>query len=111
MTGPVAHVAPELDPALMATHALAGVGSGLLLALGVAAFTQRGSRSYLLVVLALGALLTRTCVSLLAVFGPLEPALHHLAEHGLDAMVATFLLLAVYYARAGDPTLADGGGR
>jgi len=100
MTLPVGHVVPQPDPALMAIHALAGVGSGLLFALGVAAFARRGSRSYLLVVLALSALLTRTAVSLLAVFGPLDPALHHLAEHGLDAMVATFLLLAVYDARA-----------
>jgi cyanate permease len=98
---PIGHAPPQPDPAILATHALAGIGSGLVLALGAVAFSQRGSRSYLLVVLALAALVARTGVSLLAMFGPLGPGLHHFAEHGLDATVATFLLLAVYYARSG----------
>ncbi len=88
---------------LLGVHLLAGVGSGLLLALGVAALGQRGSRSYLLVVLALVALLARTVVSGLAMFGPLGPELHHFAEHALDAMLATFLLGAIYYARTTEP--------
>ncbi|WP_459193678.1 DUF7471 family protein [Halosimplex sp. J119] len=96
---PVAHAPPAPDPMLLGVHLLAGVGSGLLLALGVAALGQRGSRSYLLVVLALGALVARTVVSGLAMFGPLDAALHHFAEHALDAMLATFLLAAIYYAR------------
>ncbi|WP_123535797.1 DUF7471 family protein [Halosimplex salinum] len=101
---PVAHAAPSPDPALLGIHLLAGVGSGLLLALGVVALGQRGSRSYLLVVLALGALVARTLVSGLAMFGPLGPGVHHFAEHALDAMLATFLLGAVYYGRTTDST-------
>ncbi|WP_415379303.1 hypothetical protein [Halosimplex sp. TS25] len=100
---PVAHAPPSPDPMLLGVHLLAGVGSGLLLALGVAALGQRGSRSYLLVVLALVALLARTVVSGLAMFGPLGPELHHFAEHALDAMLATFLLGAIYYARTTEP--------
>ncbi|MFB6139230.1 MAG: hypothetical protein ABEJ26_02200 [Halosimplex sp.] len=96
---PVAHLASSPDPVLLAVHLLAGVGSGLLLALGVAALARRGSRSYLLVVLSLGALVARTLVSALAMYGPLGPGVHHLAEHALDAMLATFLLGAVYDAR------------
>ncbi|WP_135365077.1 DUF7471 family protein [Halosimplex halophilum] len=100
---PVAHAAPSPDPVLLGVHLLAGVGSGLLLALAVGALGQRGSRSYLLVVLALAALLARTLVSALAMFGPLDAGLHHFAEHALDATVATFLLGAIYYARSTAP--------
>lgn len=101
---PVAHAAPSADLLVVGVHLLAGVGSGLLLALAVAALGRRGSRSYLLVVLALGALLARTLVSALAMFGPLEAGLHHFAEHALDATLATFLLGAIYYARSATPS-------
>jgi hypothetical protein len=100
---PVAYLPPDPDPMLVATHLVAGVGTGLLLVLAVTAFTQRGSRSYLLVVLALAALAARTAISLSAMFGPLPAELHHFVEHALDAMVATFLLAAVYDARRGGP--------
>ncbi|WP_246308380.1 DUF7471 family protein [Halosimplex rubrum] len=104
---PVAHAAPSPDPGLLGVHLLAGVGSGLLLALAVAALGQRGSRSYLLVVLALAALLARTLVSALAMFGPLDAGMHHFAEHALDAMLATFLLGAIYYARSAGPSAPE----
>jgi len=107
---PLAHAAPQPDPMLLATHAFAGVGSGLLLVLGVAAFARRASRSYLLVVLALAALLARTAVSALSMFGPLGPGAHHFAEHALDALLATCLLAAVYYARSGATTFGGGEG-
>lgn len=96
---PVAHAA-QPDPVLIGAHVLAGAGSGLLLALGVAAFGQRRSRSYLLVVLALAALLVRTGVSVLSMLGPIDADLHHVTEHALDAMLATFLLAAIYDARS-----------
>lgn len=99
-SGAIAHAPSQPDPATLIAHALAGIGSALLLAFGVAAFTRRGSRSYLLVVLALVALAGRTLVSTATMFGPLSPELHHLAEHGLDAMLATFLLAAIYFARS-----------
>lgn len=107
LPGPVAYLPPNPDPALVATHLVAGVGTGLLLVLGVAAFTRRGSRSYLLVVLALSALAARTAISLSAMFGPLPAGLHHFVEHALDAMVATFLLAAIYDARTTDTTGPD----
>lgn len=92
---------------LVGTHLLAGAGTGLLFALGVVAFGRRASRSYLLVVLALGALVARTLVSTLAIFGPLDPSLHHFAEHALDAMVAILLLGAIYFARTVAPDAPD----
>ena len=98
---PAAHALPPPDPVVLATHLLAGVGSGLLLVFGVVAFSRRASRSYLLVVFALAALAARTGVSALAMFGPLGPGVHHFAEHALDALLATCLLAAVYYARRG----------
>jgi hypothetical protein len=107
LPGPVAYLPPDPDPVLVATHLVAGVGTGLLLVLGVAAFTQRGSRSYLLVVLALSALAARTAISLSAMFGPLPANLHHFVEHALDAMVATFLLAAVYDARQDSRTVSE----
>ena len=101
------HAPPSLDPMLVGAHLLAGIGSGLLLALGVVAFSRRASRSYLLVVLALAALVARTLVSTLAILGPLDPGLHHFAEHALDAMVAILLLGAIYFARTVAPGAPD----
>jgi fermentation-respiration switch protein FrsA (DUF1100 family) len=103
MPRPVAYLPPDPDPVLVATHLAAGAGTGLLLVLGVAAYTRRGSRLYLLVVLALAALAARTAISLSAMFGVLPAGLHHFVEHALDAMVATFLLAAIYDARRGEP--------
>jgi hypothetical protein len=101
LPGPVAYLPPDPDPVMVATHFVAGAGSGLLLVLGVAAFARRGSRSYLLVALALAALAARTAVSLSAMFGPLPTGPHHFVEHALDALLATCLVAAVYYARSG----------
>lgn len=101
LPGPVAYLPPDPDPAMVATHFVAGAGSGLLLVFGVAAFARRGSRSYLLVALALAALAARTVVSLSAMFGPLPTGPHHFVEHALDALLATCLVAAVYYARSG----------
>jgi hypothetical protein len=104
----VGHAPPSPDPSLLGVHLLAGVGSGLLLALGVAALSRRTSRSYLLVVLALGALVARTLVSALAIFGPLDLALDHFVEHARDSLVATFLFGAIYYARTSGAIAAEG---
>jgi hypothetical protein len=104
----VGHASASPDPTLVGVHLLAGAGSGLLLALGVVALARRASRSYLLVVLALAALVARTVVSGLALFGPLDPAVHHFVEHALDATVATFLLGAIYYARTTGAVAPEG---
>ena len=103
------HIVPGAHGVVYAlVVALGGAAGAGLLGLGLAAFLRRRSRSYLLVVLALGALVARTLVSALAIFGPLDPALHHFAEHALDAMVATFLLGAIYYARTSGAIAAEG---
>ncbi|MEF8853488.1 MAG: hypothetical protein V5A44_11925 [Haloarculaceae archaeon] len=89
--GPVAYLPPAPDPAMVATHLVAGVGSGLLLVLGVAAFARRGSRSYLLVVLALAALVAADLYGRTHYFPPecddLDVARSTLEWH-LDRLVA-----------------------
>lgn len=96
-----------MDLPTLAAHLLAGAGSGVLLAVGIVAFGRRQSRSYLLVVLALAALATRTAVSVLAIVRLIPPDLHHFGEHALDAMLATFLLGALWTARTVDPARPD----
>ena len=81
----------------------AGLGSALLLGLGLAAFARRRSRSYLLVVLALAALLARTLVAAGAEAGLLSTSVHHLAEHGLDVVMAALVVGAVVYVRTVEP--------
>ena len=90
-------------PLMLVVLAAAGLGSALLLGLGLAAFARRRSRSYLLVVLALAALLARSLVAAGAEAGVLSTAVHHLAEHGLDVVVAALVVGAVVYVRTVEP--------
>lgn len=113
MTGirpaPLHAAAPGSDVPLLAVLAVAGVGSALLLGLALAAFTRRRSRPYLLVVLALAALLARTTVAGASAMDVLPAAQHHLAEHTLDVAMAALVIAAVYYARSvgGRPARGD----
>ena len=78
---------------------LAAVGGAILLGGGLAAFLRRGSRSYLLIALALGVLLARTGVAVAAELALVGPGAHHLGEHALDVVMAGLVIAAVYYAR------------
>jgi hypothetical protein len=84
---------------LFAVVAVATLGAATLLGLACAAFVQRRSRPYLLIVAAFVALLGRSAVFGFSVFGVLSPASHHLAEHGLDVVLVAMVVAAVYYAR------------
>ena len=95
--------------ALIVLLALAGVGSTLVAALGLAAFARRRSRSFLLVALALSALLARTAVAVATMVHLLPPSAHHTLEHGLDLAMAVLVLAAVYYARSVERAAAEGG--
>lgn len=75
------------------------MGAALLFGLAFAAFLQRKSRPYLLIALALTALLARTAVALLSMMELLPGNQHHLLEHSLDVAMAAFVIGAVYYAR------------
>lgn len=96
-------------------HALGGdpVLLGIVLALaatvtlpiaGVAAvaYLRRRTPSYLLVALALFALVARIAVAAGTLLGVVPDAVHHLAEHGLDVTIAALLVGAVVLARAID---------
>jgi len=84
---------------LLPTLGLAAVGSATLVALALVALDRRRTGPYLLVTLALGALLARAAVGWLTAADLMLQAPHHLAEHGLDALTAVLLLGAVVLAR------------
>lgn len=86
---------------------LAGVASAVLLGLAVAAFVQRRSRPYLLVALALGALVARTIVGGSGAIAVVSPEVHHTLEHALDVVMAALVIGAVVFARRIRPTVGD----
>lgn len=84
---------------LFGVLSIAGIASALLLSLAVAAFVQRRSSLYLLIVLALGALVARSAAAGFTVIGLLPPDQHHVFEHRLDVVMASLVIGAIYYAR------------
>ena len=99
----VAHLAPGDGHLLLVVLAGAGLVSGLVIALALAALARRRSWSYVLVTLALTTLLVRTLFGLLSTGGILGEPSHHVLEHGLDILTVVLLLGAVYCARTVDP--------
>jgi Kef-type K+ transport system membrane component KefB len=94
-------------PSLAVVIAVAALSAGVLVALAAAAFGRRRSRSYLLVTLALGALLAQEVVGWLALTGTVADGTHHLVEHALDVVLAGLVLAAVLFARRGAETRED----
>jgi branched-subunit amino acid transport protein len=80
--------------------AVAGLLASVLVGLAVAAFIRRRSRPYLLVALALAALLGRSVVLGLSATDLLSPVLHHYLEHALDIVMAALVIAAVLSVRA-----------
>lgn len=108
---PVAHAQTAgLDLPLLAALAAAGVASAVLTGAALAAFLRRQTRPYLLVALALAALLARSAVAGASVGGVLAADVHHVLEHGLDVVMAGLVIAAVWYARSVTGTPAGGGG-
>lgn len=87
------------DLLLSVTVALAGLGGAVILGLALAALVRRRSWPYLLVTLALAALLARTLLGALTMWGGLGTPTHHLLEHGLDVVMAALVVAAVVVAR------------
>ena len=94
----VAHAWPEtqLAAVLVATIVLAAVGTTVLFLASLIAYTRRRTLRYLLVTLALGALVARSLFGLGTVFGYVPMTVHHLVEHSLDFLIAVLILYAVY---------------
>lgn len=84
---------------LLAVLTVAAAATALLLGLALAAFFQRRSHSYLLIVGAFAALFARSAVAGLAAMGHLESPTHHLLEHGLDVVLVALVVAAVYLTR------------
>ncbi len=100
-----------VTPGLAFVLAVAGVATALLAGLGLAAFLRRRSRPYLLVAFALVTLFARTVVAVVAIFDMVGPTPHHLVEHGLDTLMATCVVVAVYHARSVEDARRTAGGR
>ena len=89
------------SPSLLLVPAIvvAAIGAAVLLGLAIGAFVQRQSRPYLLIVVALAALLGRSAIAGFSLTGMFSPTDHHLLEHGLDVVLVSLVIAAVYYSR------------
>jgi hypothetical protein len=94
------HAVLELQSlSLLVVVTLGTMGTALLLGLALAAFIQRRSQSYLLLVGAFGALFARSLVAGSTMVGVLSSTTHHFIEHGLDVVLVALVVAAVYHAR------------
>lgn len=94
------HAAPDIWPTpLLGVVTIAALGAALLFWVAVAAFIQRRSRPYLLLAAAFAALLSRPLVTGVDMVGLISPEAHHLFEHGIDVVLVSLVVGAVYYAR------------
>lgn len=80
---------------LLVTLVLAGAGTTVLFVFGAVASYRRRSTTYLLITLAIGALVVKTAVGAGTAFGVVPMGLHHLLTHGLDLLIAVLLLAAI----------------
>jgi len=84
---------------LLAVITVAAAGTAVLLGLAIGAFVQRQSRPYILIVAALAALFGRSSVAGITIIGLFSHAEHHLLEHGLDVILVSLVIAAVYHSR------------
>lgn len=99
---------PSISLPLLFVLAIASVGTAILLAMALLAFTERQSRPYLLIALAIAALFLRSVVAGLSMIGVLPTTSHHLFEHVLDVVIVGLIIVAVYYARSVEQRLNPG---
>lgn len=104
------------SPATLVLLTLGAALTAVVAGLAVAAFVRRRSRPYLLVALALVALVARTAVGFAGYADVVGPELHHQLEHALDIVMSALVIAAVYLVgtSTGDeegrqPARADGG--
>ncbi len=95
----VAMHATATSPALSIVLIVGGLGAALVAGLALAALARRRSIPYLLVALAVLAVLARALVGVLSLQGGLDPGIHHLVEHGLDVVMVALVVAAVVTAR------------
>jgi fumarate reductase subunit D len=94
------HAGPDTGSATrLVPVTVAAMGTALLVGLAFAALVRRRSRPYLLLVVAFTALLGRSVVAGVSVFGLFSPTTHHRFEHGMDVRPVALVVAAVYCAR------------
>lgn len=93
---------PSPDYFLHAVLLGAGLASGIIVSLSLAAFIRRRSWAYFLVTLALVVFLGRTVLAGLALVQVMSPESHHLLEHSMDLLTGGLLIGAIYVARTID---------
>jgi hypothetical protein len=98
MTAVALH-ATATSPALTVVLVVGGLGAAVVAGLALAALSRRRSMPYLLVALAVLAVLARAVVGALSLQGGLDPGVHHLVEHGLDVVMVALVVAAVVTAR------------
>jgi purine-cytosine permease-like protein len=103
----ILHATASIDPAMVVVLAFAGLSSAVVVGLALAAFLQRRSRPYLLILLALATLLARTAVPGLEFLQLVSPTEHHILEHALDVVMAALVIAAVYNARSTSPNIQN----
>lgn len=81
---------------LLAVIGVAGIGTGILFLVSLVAYRRRRSSQYLLISVAVGALLARSLVGAGTVLGHVPMPVHHFLEHSLDFLIAALVLYAVY---------------
>jgi hypothetical protein len=82
--------------ALLVVLGLATVGTLTLFLVGLAAYRRRGTRVYLLLLVALGLLVSRSIVGFGTAMGAVPMPIHHLVEHSSDFAIAALVLYALY---------------
>ena len=87
------------DGTLAVLLAVGGLCAAGVVGLALSALARRRSWPYLLVALALGALLVRIVAGVGYMQGSLSADTHHLLEHGLDVAMAALVIAAVAFAR------------
>lgn len=89
-------IPPGYTPLLFIGLLLASIGTVLLFCVGLVSYIRRRSTRYLLLTVALGALVVRTVVGWGTAVGGVPMITHHLIEHGLDFFIAVVILYLVY---------------
>ena len=93
----------EIEPSmvLIGVVVLAGVGTGILFLGSILACRTRPELRYILIMLAVGALFTRSLVGMATIYGVVPMNAHHVIEHSLDFLIAALVLYAVYRSKPG----------
>ncbi|MEF8807440.1 DUF7471 family protein [Natronomonas sp.] len=90
-----------LSPTVYPFVIVAAAGTTLLFVLSLAVYWRRQSTPFLLVALAIGLLVVRSVVGFGTVAGVVPMNAHHIIAHGIDFLIAAFVLLAAYLSRSG----------